>query len=58
MTPAIETTAVAVREERAVTLLEVIAQAARDPNVDVAKMERLVALRQQITKHDKVVSFP
>lgn len=39
------------------TLLDVIARAARDPNVDVAKMERLVALRQQIAKDEAEVSF-
>ena len=48
-----------VREDRPgeLTLLQVIAQAARDPQVDVGKMERLVELRRQIAKEEAACAF-
>lgn len=46
------------REESGeLTLLQVIANAAQDPRVDVAKMERLLEMRRQIVKDEAAVEF-
>lgn len=38
-------------------LLEVIARAARDPNVDIDKMERLLAMQERIVERDAKIAF-
>ncbi len=38
-------------------LLDVIARAARDPNVDIDKMERLIAMQERIQARDAEVAF-
>ena len=39
------------------SLLEVISRAARDPNVDIDKMERLIALRERVEQREAEVAF-
>lgn len=38
-------------------LLEVIARAARDPNVDIDKMERLIAMQERVQARDSEMAF-
>lgn len=38
-------------------LLEVIARAARDPNVDIDKMERLIAMQERVQARDSELAF-
>ena len=38
-------------------LLEVIARAARDPSVDIDKMERLIAMQERVQARDAEVAF-
>ena len=38
-------------------LLDVIARAARDPSVDIDKMERLIAMQERVQARDAVVAF-
>lgn len=49
-------TAVAVADYAA-SLLEVIASAARDPSVDIDKMERLIAMQERVQARDAEVAF-
>lgn len=44
-------------QEYAGDLLEVISRAARDPNVDIDKMERLMQMHERITQRDAEVAF-
>jgi len=39
------------------SLLEVIAKAARDPNVDIDKMERLLQMQERVQSRDAEVAF-
>ena len=39
------------------SLMEVIAKAARDPNVDIDKMERLIALQERVEARDAKLAF-
>lgn len=52
-----ETTAVAVPTDLAGGLLAVIERAAKDPNVDVDKMERLFALQERLFARQEEVAF-
>lgn len=53
-----DTTALATRDGGAApTILEVIAQAARDPKVDVAKMGELLALKERIEAREAEMEF-
>lgn len=49
-------TAVAVADYAA-SLLEVIASAARDPSVDIDKMERLIAMQERVQSREAEVAF-
>lgn len=51
-----EATATAVADYGA-SLMEVIAKAARDPNVDVEKMERLFAMQERVQARDSEMAF-
>lgn len=49
--------AVARREEQPASLLQVIAGAASDPRVDVAKMEQLLGMQERLARRDAEVQF-
>lgn len=57
MTDQLETTAVVVREQPGEPMLAVIERAARDPQVDVAKMERLLEMAEKIHQRQAQAAF-
>lgn len=52
-----EQTAIAAREPEPMQILSVIDRAARDPNVDVEKMERLLALAEKIHEREAKAAY-
>ena len=43
--------------DQAASIMDVIARAARDPNVDIDKMERLLEMQERILQRDAIIQF-